>query len=121
MVAMDDAGDELQEWGSTRLCIDPIQSGSRVSIIQHPLGAPKQISVLASLVVSDVGSNLFYASTTMVGSSGSPVFDENWQVIALHCGEGCWDAERRWFINNRGVKVSSIHGNPMFSAAFRES
>ena len=63
--------------------------GAPISIIQHPLGRPKSIVVHNSnlLVTEDENEkNVFcwYSGDTRKGSSGSPVFDRNWNLIALH-------------------------------------
>ncbi len=58
--------------------------GDRAHIIQHPRGRRKEIVLQNNEVIQDTGLLLHYASDTDIGSSGSPVFDNRWQVIALH-------------------------------------
>ncbi|MCU0837274.1 MAG: serine protease [Rhodospirillales bacterium] len=58
--------------------------GDRANIIQHPRGRRKEIVLQNNEVIQDTGLLLHYASDTDIGSSGSPVFDNRWQVIALH-------------------------------------
>ena len=113
---------------------EDIFTGYPVNIIQHPSGERKKISMHNSNLV-DLSSDpedqkfCFYTADTLKGSSGSPVFNKNWQVIALHkCGiphmeegrvklrdgslikksemEG-HDADILW-ISNQGVRISSI-------------
>ncbi|AUX33517.1 MULTISPECIES: trypsin-like peptidase domain-containing protein [Sorangium] len=55
-----------------------------VNIIQHPEGAPKRVACRNNLVTRVRGTDLWYFTDTMAGSSGSPVFDDRWQVVALH-------------------------------------
>ncbi len=55
-----------------------------LTIVQHPSGRPKELAF--DRVVGAQGSFLNYRTDTEPGSSGSPVFDENWQVVALHHG-----------------------------------
>ncbi|AGP37692.1 trypsin-like peptidase domain-containing protein [Sorangium cellulosum] len=55
-----------------------------VNIIQHPEGAPKRVACRNNLVTRVQGTDLWYFTDTMAGSSGSPVFDDRWQVVALH-------------------------------------
>lgn len=56
----------------------------RVYIIQHPAGGPKQIAFQHNLVRAVTHDVLQYWTDTDLGSSGSPVFDEDWRVVGLH-------------------------------------
>jgi endonuclease G len=55
-----------------------------VNIIQHPAGNPKALGIRNNLVSSLEEWELRYFTDTMRGSSGSPVCNDDWQVIALH-------------------------------------
>jgi hypothetical protein len=61
-----------------------IQVDQRVCIIQHPLGLPKKIALAHNLVRYVDPNVVQYWTDTEAGSSGSPVFDEQWRVVALH-------------------------------------
>lgn len=54
------------------------------NIIQHPDGKSKKISVRNNLVVLTEQNAMAYLTDTKGGSSGAPVCDDNWDVIALH-------------------------------------
>lgn len=56
----------------------------RVSIIQHPKGMPKKIAMHHNLVLHADDDVVQYWTDTDYGSSGSPVFDEAWRIVALH-------------------------------------
>ncbi len=58
--------------------------GERVNIIQHPGGERMQIAVRDNTVVAVVDDFLQYEADTKPGSSGSPVFNEQWEMAALH-------------------------------------
>lgn len=58
--------------------------GMSANIIQHPLGQRKLISIRNNLLVVRTETTLLYESDTQVGSSGSPVFNDDWEVVALH-------------------------------------
>jgi hypothetical protein len=75
----------LKQWGYLPLNpnADPVPS-EHVSIIQHPNGGLKQIVMTANQVIGIGNPYLWYTTDTMGGSSGSPVFNDLWQVIALH-------------------------------------
>ncbi len=61
---------------------------SRVNIIQHPMGRPKEISMQNNFVQYVGGNVVQYVTSTLPGSSGSPVFNDNWEVVALHHSGG---------------------------------
>jgi hypothetical protein len=53
-------------------------------IIQHPGGRMKQIGLTRNQVQLVDDRVVQYLTDTEAGSSGSPVFDDRWEVIALH-------------------------------------
>ena len=55
-----------------------------VSIIQHPNGSYKNISVRNNRILNRFKEFIHYEADTMPGSSGSPVFNDDWIVVALH-------------------------------------
>ena len=58
--------------------------GEFVNIVQHPNGEPKQIAVRENQVVDLLERFLHYQADTAQGSSGAPVFNDQWEVVALH-------------------------------------
>ena len=97
-----------------------VVDGEAVSIVQHPNGDPKQIAIHASQVLkiaeSEPGGELsnfiHYSTDTEPGSSGSPVFNDQWHVVALHhkavpAPKQSADAPTEW-IANEGVRISAI-------------
>lgn len=55
-----------------------------VSIIQHPRGRPKHVALQDSRVVRVDSVVVQYCCDTEPGSSGSPVFNNLWRLVALH-------------------------------------
>jgi endonuclease G len=76
----------LSEFGFNRL--DPAQGkillGEYVNIIQHPNGEPKQLALRENQIVDILDDYCHYLTDTAPGSSGSPVFNDQWEVVALH-------------------------------------
>jgi endonuclease G len=62
----------------------PVAVDDRVYIIQHPGGAPKKIGMIHNVVRHVDEDVVQYLTDTEGGSSGSPVFNEQWQIVALH-------------------------------------
>lgn len=58
--------------------------GEALSIVQHPGGEPKQIALRENRLVDLLPDFLHYETDTAPGSSGSPVFNDAWEVVALH-------------------------------------
>jgi endonuclease G len=104
--------------------------GQWASVIQHPGGQLKQLAIRenAFLPIDEASEFLFYHSDTLRGSSGAPVLNDFWEVVALHHSgvaardnEGHYldhqgnpiinrdvtDDEVKW-IANEGARVSRI-------------
>lgn len=58
--------------------------GEYVNIIQHPEGKPKQLALRENQLVDLFDDFLHYKTDTASGSSGSPVFNDQWEVVGLH-------------------------------------
>ena len=78
----------------------------RANVIQHPRGRPQEVVVQNNFVMSDDGVFLHYRSDTEPGSSGSPVFDNRWKLIALHHASAGKDEDGNF--RNEGIKMSAI-------------
>jgi V8-like Glu-specific endopeptidase len=104
----------LESWGHAFLNphADPVP-GEHVIIIQHPNGGLKQIVLTANQVVNLWEHRLHYTTDTMPGSSGSPVFNDLWQVIAIHHagGELQLNAKGDKRFVNEGVLMSAIRSD----------
>lgn len=62
-----------------------VKANDRVNIIQHPDVHPMKVVMTQNYVVGDMTDmRVQYVADTMGGSSGSPVFNQNWEVVAIH-------------------------------------
>lgn len=109
-VAVD--GNPVHKWGALPLTKTIVKVGDHVNIIQHPGGGPKQISLIANVVVFVGADRVQYLTDTLPGSSGSPVFDAKWNIIALHHSGG-WLTEpnavsKRTYYRNEGIAIDRI-------------
>jgi len=101
----------LESWGVLELETgQPPEVGEHVSIIQHPGGGAKQIALTANQVVNLFEHRLQYTTDTLPGSSGSPVFNDAWKVVALHHAGGNLVKNQRGdrMYANEGILVSKI-------------
>lgn len=64
------------------------QVTQRALILQHPLGKPKRLAFVRNRVSSVENRRVYYLTDTEGGSSGSPVFNAQGQLIALHRAGG---------------------------------
>jgi hypothetical protein len=58
--------------------------GEPVNIVQHPNGELKQVALRENHVTDILPQFLHYHTDTAPGSSGSPVFNDQWELVALH-------------------------------------
>jgi endonuclease G, mitochondrial len=58
--------------------------GEPVNIIGHPMGRPKEVALRDNRLSNQVEHFLHYETDTEQGSSGSPVYNDMWEVVALH-------------------------------------
>ncbi len=91
--------------------------GMNVNIIQHPRGNYKQVAIRNNLLTFRTERSLLYETDTEVGSSGSPVFSDLWDVVALHhFGQpsiarlDAGNARDLPVHANEGIRISAIHG-----------
>ena len=75
---------QLSDFGPLISSDDKHVLGEFVNIIQHPEGDYKQVVLRENQLVTRLDKVLHYLADTNPGSSGSPVFNDQWEVIALH-------------------------------------
>lgn len=58
--------------------------GLRLNVIQHPQGRKKEVAVQDNTLEGVYTNVIHYVSDTDFGSSGSPVLNNTWDLMALH-------------------------------------
>lgn len=71
-------------WNVLRRVIGKVLIGQDMNIIQHPNGEPRQYALDQNRLLDILERHLHYEADTEPGSSGSPVFNDAWEVVALH-------------------------------------
>ena len=82
---------------------------SPLNILQHPEGEQMKVSLSNNGVVktNEARGLVLYVNATKPGSSGSPCFNQDWQLVALH---------------HKGLKTSfgSVREGILFSAIYQD-
>jgi endonuclease G, mitochondrial len=102
---------ELARFGFNRLIEAEGKAiiGEFVTIVQHPGGEKKQIALRENKIVDIPEQFLHYSTDTKPGSSGSPVFNDQWEVVALHhASVPAPDHGELGGFMNEGIRISRI-------------
>ncbi|CCK32314.1 V8-like protein Glu-specific endopeptidase-like protein [Streptomyces davaonensis JCM 4913] len=118
---------EIFGWNRLSVRTGKLVLGELVNVIGHPSGRLKEIALRDNKLVTRLDDFLHYRTDTEPGNSGSPVFNDQWEVVALHhLGVPETDASGRplrkdgtaWqqgdgedtlsWVANEGVRVSSV-------------
>jgi len=77
---------EPRGWIQVPTTASDFEAGSPVFIVQHPDGAPLRFTLDTSGMrgLNGNATRVRYTTNTLGGSSGSPCFDQDWVLIALH-------------------------------------
>jgi endonuclease I/V8-like Glu-specific endopeptidase len=86
LVAVRDPEQVLQPYGWNQLVAEEgkVRKGEPVTIIQHPRAETKQIALRENEITDILENFLLYRTDTAPGSSGSPVFNDQWELVGLH-------------------------------------
>jgi endonuclease G len=81
--------------------------GEFVTIVQHPSGQRKQVALRENKVIDRADQMLHYETDTEPGSSGSPVFNDQWELVALHHAS-VPNAAMAGGVINEGIRISPL-------------
>lgn len=96
-------------WNGLSSAEGEVIAGEFVTIIQHPSGERKQVALRENQVIDVLDDFLHYRTDTSPGSSGSPVFNDQWELVALHhSGVPKKDSSGRILTRDGKVWVSSM-------------
>ncbi|HTI61608.1 DNA/RNA non-specific endonuclease [Mucilaginibacter sp.] len=84
--------------------------GEALNIIHHPDGDYMQLSIRENLFKGLTSTSVWYETDTAPGSSGSPVFNDQWQVVALHHMGVAKKNEAGRYIDKDGNEIPVIGG-----------
>ena len=121
-------GISLERYGWSRLIGEQGKAllGDALNIIQHPQGEAKQIVLRSNQLIDLFDQFAHYVNGTEPGSSGSPVYNDQWEMVALHhsgvpkmedghyvAKDGAiWrpgmDPDDLEWVANEGIRVSSL-------------
>jgi V8-like Glu-specific endopeptidase len=81
-----DNGRSLADFGYNLLSEEEGKAiaAQKANIIQHPAGEPKQVALRENQIVDVLPNFLHYKSDTAPGSSGAAVYNDRWEIVALH-------------------------------------
>jgi V8-like Glu-specific endopeptidase len=90
------------------------EEAESIFILGHPEGRPVQLSWASPAQAKETmnGNRVRYQTNTEGGSSGSPVFNRDWRVVALHHAAGPTSIPGEFNLQhgefNQGVPISGI-------------
>ncbi|QGV81747.1 trypsin-like serine peptidase [Streptomyces ficellus] len=71
-------------WNRLSAQLGKLVIGEPVNVIGHPMGRLKEIAVRDNALQVRLDDFLHYLTDTEPGNSGSPVYNDQWEVVALH-------------------------------------
>ena len=96
-------------WGHLRLPASTLSyaNGQFLNVIGHPSGRRKEVALQENTITGVFTTVIRYTTDTEPGSSGSPVFTNGWDLVALHHAGGDQAPSGAW-LNNEGMRIDRI-------------
>jgi len=104
-------GDANENFAFLELKTATVGKGDFVNIVQHPGGRYKELGLYHNLVTHSDDRVVQYLTDTEPGSSGSPVFNSEWQLVALHHSGGMFkdpDVPAHQSLRNEGINIERV-------------
>jgi V8-like Glu-specific endopeptidase len=114
-------GDANKDFGNISLSSDAeAMKNDFVNIIQHPAGRYKEIGLYHNVVTYADGDIVQYLTDTEPGSSGSPVFNSKWDLVALHHSGGMLREpnSRERLMRNEGIAIKKVRAGILQTGVF---
>jgi Trypsin-like peptidase domain/Effector-associated domain 1 len=93
-----------RKWIDTGIAQSPLAAGNQVFLLQHPRGEPLQLTIGTVTRFNGAGTRVRYDANSKAGSSGSPCFDADLRLVALHHSRDPADPPA-W---NEGIPLATI-------------
>ncbi len=112
------SGEPTKEFGFVRIGGGDVLPGQSLLIVHHPMGRPKVISRFRCLAIKDqeTGPELRHRCDTLGGSSGSLIYDNQTQGVAIH-KEGGLDAKDATSFNSATRMIAILQKSRLMKAA----
>jgi len=96
-------------WGHLRLPASGVSyaNGQFLNVVGHPSGRRKEVALQENTITGVFTNVVRYTADTEPGSSGSPVFTNGWDLVALHHAGGDQAPNGAW-LNNEGMRIDRI-------------
>lgn len=86
-----------------------LNSDARINIIQHPNAGMKKIAIRENGLKFFDDNILQYWTDTEHGSSGSPLFNDKWEIVGLHFRfDSALDPNQSRIVYNEGHNITAI-------------
>ncbi len=97
------------KWGYIKLNKNPSYAKDQfLNIIQHPNARRKEVALQENLITKIFSNKIQYTTDTEPGSSGSPVFNNHWDLVGLHHSAGERNQRTNKWVSNQGIRIDKI-------------
>lgn len=112
VLTLDEEGDDFPAPCPIAPRLPLVDRGQRIYVIGHPKGGDISFSLNDNLLLDHEAPKVHYRSPTEGGSSGSPLFNKNWELIGLHHAGGMnmprLNGQSGRYPANEGLWIQSI-------------